>query len=334
MFEKIFKKLIIISFIWVVCFVEATSAQETVVQDLQGSGFAQEYSVDAKAAIPALIEGLSSREVDIRRNAAFALGELGSEAEPALEVLARAMRKDPDREVRRNAAFALGETGPVALPVLIKGLNNSDSGVRRNVAAALVRIGPPAVPSLIEMLNDSKPVIRQNAAGILGRIGPRAKEAIPALEQALSDEDKAFSWTVKSALRKIKKVTVEDLIDSLNDKDVIIRSRAAMALGDKKNQAISAVPALISCMNDEKAAVRKNASIALAKIGIDALPLLRQALSSPDYRIRKNAAFALGGMGSKAKAAVPDLKKLLQDPNSKVRWCADNALKKISVVAE
>ncbi len=334
MFKKIFEKLIIISFIWFVFFAEVTSAQETVVQNLQGSDLAQEYGVDTKSAIPALIEGLSSREVDIRRNAAFALGELGSEAEPAMEVLVRAMRKDPDREVRRNAAFALGETGQVAIPVLVKGLNDSDSGVRRNVAAALVRIGPPAVPTLIKLLHDRKPVIRQNAAGILGRIGPRAREAIPALEQALSDEDKAFCWTVKSALRMIKKVTVEDLIDSLNDKDVIIRSRAAMALGEKKDQAISAVPALISCMNDEKAEVRKNASMALAKIGINALPLLRQALSSPDYRIRKNSAFALGGMGPKAKAAVPDLKKLLHDTNSKVRWCADNAIKKISAVTE
>ncbi len=296
---------------------------------LSGFEIIQEYGSDVKAAIPALLEGLRSKEVNIRRNAAFALGEIGPEAEPAINDLAKVLIKDPDREVRRNAAFALGEIGFQSTPVLVKALSDRDSRVRRNVAAALVRIGEPAVPFLTAILQDTSPLIRKNAAGILGRIGPKAKDAIPALERALDDEDKAFCWTVKQALRNIKQVTVEDLIACLNDKDIIIRSKAVKTLGEKGVKTRNVISALVFCLNDEKAEVRKNAAFALAEIGEPAVPALIEALESRDFRIRKNAAFSLGEMGELAEEAVPGLEKLLNDTNSKVRWCADNAIKKI-----
>ena len=289
----------------------------------------QKYGSDVKSAIPALLEGLRSKEVSIRRNAAFALGEIGPDSEAAINDLANALRNDPDTEVRRNAAFALGEIGTPSIPVLMKILSSKDSRMRRNVAAALVRIGYPAVPYLIKALQDKNPIIRRNAAGILGRIGPKAKNAIPALEKALNDDDKAFCWTVKQALRKIKQVSVENLIDCLNDKDIIIRRNAVKALGEMGVEAQSAVPALILCLNDEKAEARKNASFALAKIGEPALPALMEALKSKDVRIRRNAAFSLGEMGEKAEKAIPALRLLINDTNKKVRWCADIAIKKI-----
>jgi HEAT repeat protein len=68
-------------------------------------------------------------------------------------------------------------------------------------------------------------------------------------------------------LRKIKQVSVENLIDCLNDKDIIIRRNAVKALREMGVKAQKAIPALILCLNDEKAEVRKNASFALAKIG-------------------------------------------------------------------
>lgn len=298
----------------------------------------RKYGAQVKASIPALLEGLQSKESSIRRNAAFSLGEIGPEAETAINDLAKALRNDPDMEVRRNAAFALGEIGSPSLPVLIEVLSDRDSRVRRNVAAALVRIGHPAVPSLIKLLYKGTPIMRRNTAGILGRIGPKAKDAIPALKKALEglelnatldDNDKAFRWTLREALRKIKRFTVEDLTDSLNDKDVIIRAKAATSLGEMGIKAQSAVPALILRLNDPKAEVRKNAAFALVKIGEAALPALMQALENDNIRIRQNAAFSLGEFGEKAQKAIPALTRLLNDSNSKVRWCADIAIKKI-----
>ena len=288
-----------------------------------------EYGPGGKAAIPALLEGLKNKDANIRKNAAFALGEIGPEAESAISELSRVLKKDPDREVRKNAAFALGEIGSPSIGILIKCLGDRDSRVRRNVAAALVRIGYPAVSCLINLLHDNRPVIRKNAAGILGRIGPRAKDAVPTLEKFLNDSDKSFCWTVKQALKKIKHVTVEGLIDCLNDKNTITRSKAAIALGKMGDKAASAIPELIVCLNDQSATVRKNAAFALTKIGEPALPALMEALKSDHYKIRKNAAFSLGEMGNIAEKALPDLAKLLNDKSSSVRWCADAALKKI-----
>jgi HEAT repeat protein len=305
---------------------KTTGYEEQVLTDFE---LMQKYGSNVSAAIPALIEGLKSDEVSIRRNAAFALGEIGPDAQTATEALTSALRNDQDIEVRRNAAFALGEIGSSAIPELLDSLGDKDSRMRRNVAAALVRIGQPAVPRLIQLLHAENSIIRNNAAGILGRIGPKAKKAIPALEKALQDEDKAFCWTVKQALRKIKQVTVDDLIECLNDKDIIIRSHAVESLGEMGPEAKSAVPQLILCLKDQKAEVRKKAALALAGIGKPALPALIESLQNEDVRIRKNAAFCLGEMGEQAKGALQALKKLLKDPYKQVRWCADNALKKI-----
>ncbi len=294
----------------------------------------QQYGRAAETAIPALLEALTHSEASIRRNAAFALGEMGPDAKTAIEDLAEALRRDPDIEVRRNAAFALGEIGSPSIPVLIRCLNDKDSRVRRNVSSALVRIGTPTVPYLVKALAVSDPITRRNAAGILGRIGPKAKEAIPALTKALDDDDKSFCWTVKQALKNIKRVTVEDLIENLSDKNAFLRNDSAKSLGALGEDAQDAVPALIACLNDEKAPVRRNASFALAQIGVPAIPALIEALNNENSTTRKNAAFSLGEMRQKAAPAVPALKKILHDPHAKVRWCADIALGKIKGATE
>jgi len=291
----------------------------------------QRYGPDMKVAVPSLIEGLKSPDTSIRRKSAFELGEIGPDAAPALDGLSHALQHDNDMEVRRNAAFALGEIGPPSIPILLQILRDPTPRIRRNVAAALVRIGPPAVPSLIGLLNSNKPIIRKNAASILGRIGPEAKSAVPALEAALRDEDKAFCWTVKQALKKIRQVGLEGLVEDLHNNTVSVRSNAAYMLGEMGGNAAPAIPHLIVCLKDENAVVRKNASFALAKIGKPAVPALEKALESPAVRTRKNAAFCLGELGKNAAPALPALRTLLTDSDKRVRWCAENAIIKISV---
>jgi len=209
-------------------------------------------------------------------------------------------------------------------------LNDKDPRMRRNVTAALVRIGLPAVPHLIKVLSEGDSIMRRNAAVILGSIGPKAKDAIPALERGLRDKDKAFCWTVKQALRKIHQTSFHDLVDSLDNKDVIVRINAAQELGDMGEKAADAVPALIKCLDDDKAEVRKNAAYALAKIGKPAVPALLDVLKHKDPTIRKNTVFTLGEMGADAKDALAALTELYENDQDKdVRICAEHAIKKI-----
>lgn len=284
---------------------------------------------DLANAVPALVEALKSPQAGIRRNAAFALGELGPEGVPAIAALTEALAHDTDIDVRRDAAFALGEIGPDALPALMPLLSAPDARIRRSVASSLVRIGEPAVPDLAALLHSPDPIVRRNAAGILGRMGPTARSAVAALEACREDNDPAFCWTVKQALRSIKQVTVRDRIENLHDQDVLIRVAAARALGEEHAGEEAPIPALIRCLNDPKAAVRKAAALSLAKIGAPALPALIAALGHTDPQIRKNAAFSLGEMGDTATAAIPELTMLRRDDRAAVRWCADNALNKI-----
>jgi HEAT repeat protein len=306
---------------------EAADDNQPMVTDIE---LMEQYEADLKAAIPALVEGLKSSDASIRRNAAFALGELGSDGEPALQALGQVLTADPDFEVRRNAAFALGEIGGPAIPVLLTMLNDKDPRVRRNVTAALVRIGQPAVPHLIRLLKDTDSTMRRNAAVILGGIGPQARDAIPALEQALQDHDKGFCWTVKQALRKIKQLPSEDSADPLRDKDTPVRVNALKEPGDTGEKAQASIPSLIASLNDEKAEVRKHAAFALANIGAPAVPALIEALQSNDVNMRKNAVFSLGEIGRDAEPAVPALTAMKHDPSSNVRWVVDSALKKIT----
>ena len=94
---------------------------------------------------------------------------------------------------------------------LIKQLRNL-SDVGNAAADELVTIGEPAIPALIEALSDENAFARSQAAGALGRIG---EQAIPAL------------------------------IETLSNADVFTRSLAASALGDIGEQAVDAEPALI-----------------------------------------------------------------------------------------
>lgn len=59
----------------------------------------------------------------------------------------------------------------------------------------------PAVPELIGRLKDSNPWVRRASAKALGKIGDR--QARPALELALSDENRFVAGTARNALRAL-----------------------------------------------------------------------------------------------------------------------------------
>ena len=128
-----------------------------------------------------LIKALESRDPDLRRSAAFALGNIRDAR--VIEPLTRAVR-DSDPEVRRWAMLGLGRNAdPDSIPVLVNCLRETGQAERRTAAEALVMVGLPAVPALIEALGHSDRVQRTEAgcaaAGALGRVADvRAVEAL------------------------------------------------------------------------------------------------------------------------------------------------------------
>ena len=97
--------------------------------------------------------------------------------------------------------------------------------------------------------------------------------------------------------------------------------------------ALSAVPALVTCLADEDDALAIQAATALRCLRLRpdlVLPALTGRLQDPRPNIRITAAETLGSFGEPARLAVRPLMLLLHDPESDVREAATNALLEIA----
>ena len=134
----------------------------------------------------------------------FGLSAQGPTASPLL-VNALAAKEWP---LRAAAADILGDIGlPAshAVPQLLDCLQDESEWVRRNATEALGNIASPeAVPRLARLLtDDSCNFVRHNAALSFAKIGVEAELALPALEQALGDENLYVRQNARLALARI-----------------------------------------------------------------------------------------------------------------------------------
>ncbi|NER30843.1 MAG: TIR domain-containing protein, partial [Symploca sp. SIO1C4] len=281
-------------------------------------------NIGTEAAITALISALEDQDSDVRQRAAYALGAIGTEA--AITALISAL-EDQDSDVRQRAAYALGNIGTeAAIPALISALEDEDSDVRWRAAEALGKIGSEAaIPALIRTLEAQDSLVRWRAAEALGKIGTEA--AITALIRVLEDENYSMGESAASALGKIgTEAAITALIRAIEAQDSLVRVSAASALGKIGSEA--AIPALISAVEDQESSVRGSAASALGKIGTEAaIPALIRAIEAQDSLVRGSAASALGKIGS--EAAIPALIRAIEDQESSVRSRAASALGKI-----
>ena len=67
----------------------------------------------------------------------------------------------------------------------------------------MVGAGSFAVPALIDALSDEDRGVRKSVVLTLARIGPEAEEAVPALVRALRDSDKYVRGKASHALQRI-----------------------------------------------------------------------------------------------------------------------------------
>lgn len=146
-----------------------------------------EIETPAERIVPAIISSLTDSDETIRVIGSVALQNLG---EPAVPYLIDALSA-PAAEIRLNAAYALGEIGTsldTVIPALIDTLTDPEWNVRRLVVRALVRIGTPAVDSLIQALNSPDQDLRRMAERALNDIGtPQTRRAIADAKRRLID---------------------------------------------------------------------------------------------------------------------------------------------------
>jgi HEAT repeat protein/beta-lactamase regulating signal transducer with metallopeptidase domain len=230
--------------------------------------------------------------------AAIALASMGA---IALEPLTNALN-DSNPSVRRNAAWAIGELTNMssgersgAVPKLVALLDDSDEWVRMASARSLGEIRDErATEGLIAHLSDREWRVRNLAAWSLGEM--KEKRAVATLCDVLqSDAQFEVRKTTAWALAEIQdKRAVETLCNVLrSDAQAEVRVTTAWALGETKDK--RAVDTLChSLLTDTDADVRKNAAWALGEIqNRKALAALKQALSDPDERVRTKVMWAI-----------------------------------------
>ena len=124
------------------------------------------------------------------------------------------------------------------LDALMENLGNKDGMLRQRSRLSLVAMGAAAVPPLILALqNSTADQVRWEAAKALGDIGDA--RAIPALVQALEDEDSDVVWLAAEGLNAFGMAAWPTLLKALineGTESVILRQGAHHVLHDQKQK--------------------------------------------------------------------------------------------------
>lgn len=192
---------------------------------------------DRPATSAALAKLLADKSPAVRAHAAYGLGRIGTADEATLQQIT-SLLTDPSPDVRRASIGAMRRLSPkpnAMIPLVVKVLEDAEPSVVLPALHSLAEAGKDVVPALIEAMR--KPKARYWSCLVLAEIGPEAAAAVPALTEALKDEDPGC------------------------------RLQAAVALGEIGPAAKAAVPALIAALEEKERSVNYGAAFALGRIG-------------------------------------------------------------------
>jgi HEAT repeat protein len=287
-----------------------------------------------KNAMPALAEGLKSKDPNRRLTVLRILVANKADATPALsELLALANDRNP--QIKVLAQELLGYLGKEAVPELVKLLKEKEQpdATLKSAAAALSKaeVEKAHAPDLFGLLKDPRPEVRKAGAEALGKTGADALDFLPDLVAAMGDKDDAVRTAVGQVIRNTGRKGVAKLQEMLaNEKEAAAKANLLAAIGSMGTLAKGALDDLAKYLNDPDEAVKKSATAALEKVSKDSVPALLKLLDSKEAPVRIAAVLALGEAGMEAKEALPILANLAgKDADPGVRRSALVALRSI-----
>lgn len=224
---------------------------------------------------------LESSDRAVRREAAYQLSRMGTEARVALPQLVKALGDD-QQQVWFGAISALANLGPnaePALPALIGELeawqpfrkDRQGSQALYRTALALGSIGAPAVPALSNLLSAQAWFVRAGAARACGFAGAASRPLVPALVRLLADDRVEVREAASEALAGHGAAAVPGLMAMLQgEREPRVRATVVTTLGGLGTNAVTAVSVLAqAAKEDSDPAVRVECLAALARCGME-----------------------------------------------------------------
>jgi HEAT repeat protein len=253
---------------------------------------------------------------------------------------------NPDLRWTVEPWMTMGSNG---VPYLAKGLELRNSPVGK-VFLGLWPHLPKAVTNCLPRPVDAR-LLRERVAQCLYDWTAGGKLAIPALVQALKDEDASVRGLVAAAVGEIGRTdpdvareqpgVILALAAVLQDKNAQVRQHTAQSLGEFGRAARPAIPALLNAIQDPDAFVRAFAAAALIDIEPEtasragAFAFLQKSMAGIDPAMCAAAMEAVAGMRREPLAVVPVLVvKLRQDSDPAIRGEAALNLGKLGKLAQ
>lgn len=269
------------------------------------------------AAVPDLLELLSSKDMQTFVATMDLLKHFGPKANTAVPVLTQVMaNSEPARSmIAASTILRIDPGNEIARRKLQALMTDHNQGVR---AAAMIQAGSAgiggktSVATLISGLTDPDPEVRYSAAVSLGNLGPIAKSSVPALIIAATGRhpSRDQGW---------ERIGM----------DQQIHSAAISALGKIGPGAAAAVPMLDRLIKQTANYNEHDESLdALVKIGpaaATAVPTLTELVSKPGQDQRKIIA-VFKAIGPSAAGALTALRRILNDRSNSSRKEAFEAI--------
>jgi len=285
---------------------------------------------------PALTEAVAASDARLRSRAALAYGRIAQA--PGIGPLV-GLLGDSEAEVRRTAAFSLGQFGWVdarkgheaeMVAGILPLLSEREASVRSRAIAALSKLAEPdaVTQAATPLLRDADLEVRAQAALALFRTRQMARardpKAMPAslpeatfmtLASLGADAEVEVRRAVSYFFSRNTEPRALDLAQQfLRDSDVWVRLNAVLALRRIADPA--SMPALLGATADSEYTVRVAAVQALASLKqIDKIPAERQ--SDPVFHVRAAVADAYASSDTLGEQALEHLSS--QDPSPTVK---------------
>ena len=287
-----------------------------------GAAFALQRIAPESAGLAqsAIADGLRSTSPEVRRQAVWAVGQLGGSAQPLVEQLIQVLpdlTPDPRAYFFGGGVFGrhatdpsivLVATGRTFLPLLVAALDSDSQRARVMAAVALLRLDRTQAPRVAPILKAAR---RDSDRGIrfLADMNrpPSQASAMPDMNELIRAalQSPAFGPPSPAAAQLVRRgsAAVDPLMKVLHSGDGEAAGRVSRILAQIGQPALPALSKAVRSNNDQ---LRVFAVRTLSGMGERAVPLLAQALKDDLYPVRRAARYALKSMGT------PDARAALQ----------------------